>query len=724
MSELFFNLAWLIIFFPALAFAVIVLITRDNKRLSSTVAIGGMFLAWLVSLGVLLAALTDYDNLGDNPFYRYVPWAPTGMSNIEVGWMVDPLSAAGVAFVTTVCLMIFIYSQGYMTFPGHESRDRYPEAAAANLDPLYSRFFAYISLFATGMLGFVLSSNLLESLVFWEIMGLCSYLLIGFWYSKEYADPDQITPREAGMKAFLTTRIGDMMFFIGILALFAFAGTVNFREIFTPEMTEMLAQTMVTFGPLALSIPAATVIAILLFGGSVGKSAQFPLHVWLPDAMEGPTPVSALIHAATMVAAGVYLVARTYPIFVAVEPGPALNVVAAIGAFTALFAASMAVAQFDIKRVLAYSTVSQLGYMIMAMGIGAYVAGVFHLITHAFFKALLFLGSGSVIHSLEHGMHEAEHEGRALRSVGGSDPHDANDMRNMGGLSRRMRITFWTFLAGTLALTGIPPFAGFFGKDEILAHAFEEGLLHGHDIATFAWIFGTLAAFMTPFYMARQIFMVFAGEPGNDGAEKAHESPRTMTWPLIVLAFFAVFLGFVGMPENLTPIGNLFHRFLGERFQEIAPFNAIAAAISVIVALAGWAIGWLLYGLDPAAARERDPLRHLGPLWTLLNRKYFIDEIYGVTAVRGTVAFSTLNGLLDRYIVDGLVNGVGWLTNQFSLLNGLFDNYIVDGVVNGVGYVVEESARGLRLLQTGRVQNYLLVVFFSILVLVGLYFGL
>ncbi|MFQ5855723.1 MAG: NADH-quinone oxidoreductase subunit L [Anaerolineae bacterium] len=723
MSNLFFNLAWLIIFFPALAFALIVLVTRDNKELSSSLAVGGIFLSWLVSMGVFFSALSVRGHLAEEPFYRYYVWSPAGNSDIEVGWMIDPLSAAGVAFVTTVCLMIFIYSQGYMTFPSHEDPEEHPEAAAANLDPRYSRFFAYISLFATGMLGFVLSSNLVESLVFWEIMGLCSYLLIGFWYNKRYADPTKITPAQAGLKAFMTTRVGDMMFFVGIIALYAFANTVNFREIFEPATVKMLTTTTLNFSPLALTVPVATVIAILLFGGAVGKSAQFPLHVWLPDAMEGPTPVSALIHAATMVAAGVFLVARMLPIFNAVEQGPAMNIVTVIGALTALFAATMAVAQFDIKRVLAYSTISQLGYMIMALGIGAFVAGIFHLITHAFFKALLFLGSGSVIHGVEHGMYHEEGESHAPRSVGGSDPHDANDMRNMGGLSRRMRWTFLTFLAGTLALTGIPPFAGFFSKDEILAHAFEEGIGHGNSIATFAWILGTAAAFLTAFYMARQIFMVFSGDPSTDAAEHAPESPFVMTGPLMVLAFFSVVLGFVGLPENISPYGNPFHSFIGERFAA-GEFNPIVAAISVIVAAAGWVLGWFLYGLKPAAARERDPLRRLGPAWTLLNRKYFVDEVYHVTVVRATIVFSTLNGLIDQYLVDGAVNGVGWLTNQFSVLNGLFDTYVVDGVVNGIGFITDEGARGLRLIQTGRVQNYLLVVFFSVLVLVGLFFGL
>ena len=728
MSEFWFNLAWLIVFFPLLASVLIVFFTRHNKRLSGRLAVAGIAAAWVVAMGVFFSALSIGGKLAEEPFFRYFVWAPTADTAIEVGWMIDPLSAAAVAFVTTVCLMIFIYSQGYMTFPPHEDPEEYPEAAKENLDPRYSRFFAYISLFATGMLGFVLSSNLVESLLFWEIMGLCSYLLIGFWFTKRYADPNKITPPQAGLKAFMTTRVGDALFFIGIIAIYAFVGTVNFREILDHSTVEALRAATVTFPGIGLTVPAATLVALLVFGGAVGKSAQFPLHVWLPDAMEGPTPVSALIHAATMVAAGVFLVARTYPIFAAVEQSAALGVVAVIGAFTALFAATMAVAQFDIKRVLAYSTVSQLGYMMMALGIGAFVAAVFHLITHAFFKALLFLGSGSVIHGVEHGMHHAEehepHEEPAPLPPGplAPDPHDANDMRNMGGLGARMKVTFLTFLIGTLALTGIPPFSGFFSKDEILAHAFEEGILHGVSLATFAWILGTVAAFLTAFYMARQIFMVFAGDPSSDGAAHAPESTFVMTGPLIVLAVFAALLGFIGMPEDISPFGNPFHAFIGEAFPA-GKFNPTVATISIGVAAAGWIVGWLLYGRDPVAARQRDPLMALGPLWTLLYRKYFIDELYRATVVRAMVAFSRLNALIDQWIIDGIVNAAGWMTARFSWLNGLIDTYIVDGIVNGVGAITGEMARGLRLIQTGRVQNYLLVVFFSVLVLVGLFLG-
>ena len=731
MSEFWFNLAWLIVFFPLLACVLIIFVTRHNKRLSGRLAVAGIGLAWLVAMGVFISALgVGGGHLAEEPFFRYFVWAPTADVAIEVGWMIDPLSAVAVAFVTTVCLMIFIYSQGYMTFPPHEDPEAYPEAARENLDPRYSRFFAYISLFATGMLGFVLSSNLVESLLFWEIMGLCSFLLISFWFTKRYDDPHKITPAQAGLKAFMTTRVGDALFFLGIITVYAFAGTVNFRELLAPSTIEMLRTTTIVFPGVGWTVPVATVVALLVFGGAVGKSAQFPLHVWLPDAMEGPTPVSALIHAATMVAAGVFLVARTFPIFAAMEHSVALNVVTVIGAFTALFAATMAVAQFDIKRVLAYSTVSQLGYMIMALGIGAFVAAVFHLITHAFFKALLFLGSGSVIHGVEHGMHHAaehghqrDHEGETASpqpSHVAPDPHDANDMRNMGGLASRMKWTFWTFLIGTLALTGIPPFSGFFSKDEILAYAFEEGIVRGIPLATFAWVLGTAAAFLTAFYMARQIFLVFAGKPSTEAAKHAPESAFVMTGPLMVLAVFAALLGFVGMPKDISPFGNPFHAFVGEAFPA-GKFNPVPALISIGVALAGWGVGWFLYGRAPEVARQRDPLMALGPVWMLLHRKYYIDELYSATAIRATVAFSRLNALIDQWMIDGLVNAAGWMTARFSFLNGLIDNYVVDGIVNAIGWITQETARGLRLVQTGRVQNYLLVVFFSVLVLVGLF---
>jgi len=705
--ETFASIAGLIPFFPLAAFAIIVLFTNPNKRLSSNIAIGAMAISALLAVLVFLGAWGVGGRLAEEPYWSVtIPWAPIGDTVLEIGWVIDPLSATTLAMVGIVCLMIFIYSQGYMAG-----------------DPLYSRFFAYISLFACGMLGFVLSDNLLTAVIFWEIMGLCSYLLIGFWFDRPkrgvrklggvYDEFGKLSPSDSGKKAFLTTRVGDVMFLLGIWAIYARTGSLSLRHVLSEETLAELAHSVVTLIPsvitlgglsiplpFALGVPAATIIAILLFGGAVGKSAQFPLHVWLPDAMAGPTPVSALIHAATMVAAGVYLVARTFPIFAVVEHGhgPALQLVAFIGAFTALFAATMGLAQDDIKRVLAYSTISQLGYMIMALGIGAFVAAVFHLITHAFFKALLFLGSGSVIHGVEHGYHETHVEGQ-------HEPFDPNDMLNMGGLREKMPITFWTFLIGALALTGIFPFAGFWSKDEILADAFN----HGHMAI---WAVGTVAAFLTALYMARQTFLVFFGRPRTGAAGHAVESVPSMTVPLIVLAFFATVLGFAG------PTG-LFHSFVGELF-EPTRFNPAVAGISLLIAATGWAVGAWLYWRRPLVAGQPDPMKALGPIYTLLNRKYFVDEFYLLTFVKATELFSRLNGVIDLRVVDGLVNLAGIVTAAFSRLSGWIDLYIVDGVVNLVGYVTSEVSAGLRLIQTGRVQNYLLIAFFSLLVLVGL----
>ncbi len=728
------DLAFLIPLFPLAAFAIIVLFTNPNKRLSSNIAIAGIGLSTVLAYGLFFQALgVGAPDLWKRPeeLSRLYDWAPAGMARLQVGTYIDPLAAVTLVMVTTVCLMIFIYSQGYM------------KIGQPDVDPLYSRFFAYISLFACGMLGFVSAANLVQALVFWEIMGLCSYFLIGFWFAKQYADPKKITPRQAAVKAFLTTRVGDVLFLLGIVALWGFTGFINYSEIFKPETVENLAHLQVNLGPLG-TMSAATLVALLLFGGAIGKSAQFPLHVWLPDAMEGPTPVSALIHAATMVAAGVFLVARNFPIFAAgfelehIAESPALQVVAFIGAFTALFAATMGVAQNDIKRVLAYSTVSQLGYMVMGLGIGAFVAAVFHLIAHAFFKALLFLGSGSVIHGVEHSIHHAETHGHGehtplhspsvhggarggMLSVDAPDAHDTNNMFLMGGLARRMPHTFWTFLVGALALTGIFPFAGFWSKDAILADAFAEGF-----IAIYA--VGTLAAFFTAFYMARQVFLVFAGQPRHPALEEvAHkggriESPWTMVGPLIFLALASIPVGLLG-----TPFGNWFFSWLGfipftaAEFHEVPlATELLVAGVSLAVAVAGWASGWLIYGRRPLQAGQTDPLRRLGPLHTLLNRKYFVDEIYAATFVAGTVALSRLMGLVDNRLVDGMVNLSGWITARFADLNNLIDTYIVDGAVNLVGWATGELSRGLRLIQTGQVQNYLLLVFFTLLILAGM----
>jgi len=441
-----FNLAWFVPIPPFLAFLAIVLIFNRNKTISSLIAILGVVLSFALSWPIAFSAFTT-EHFGEHPIYGKLFSIPTGNSAFDIGYQVDPANALMLFMVSFLLIMIFIYSKGYMTFPHHLKKEDYPEAYAENKDPRYSRFMAYISLFATGMLGLVVSNSLLTFFIFWEIMGLCSYLLIGFWYEKESA-------RAASIKAFMTTRVGDVIMLIGMMLLYVYSepSTLVFKDILYMDNLHHLAEKMVTIPFIDVTTPLLALIAVLIFFGTVGKSAQFPLHIWLPDAMEGPTPVSAMIHAATMVSAGVFLLVRLFPLFyVAGEAAPgAMEFVAFTGAFTAIFAATIAVAQWDIKRVLAYSTISQLGFMVAALGIGAYVAAFFHLLTHAFFKALLFLGSGSVIHGVEHGAHHVHehshgHEGHddhghdhapALipRQDGVLDPSDAQDMRNMGGL--------------------------------------------------------------------------------------------------------------------------------------------------------------------------------------------------------------------------------------------------------------------------------------------------
>jgi NADH-quinone oxidoreductase subunit L len=710
MTEFFFNLTWLIPLFPLAAFAIIVLVTNRNRLLSTWIAWIGIGLAWILGWTVLFLSWSNYHELtppaSNHPVSLYS--IPTGAVDLTVGFQVDTLSGLMLFMVPFVCLMIFIYSKGYMNFGTDE------------VDSRYSRFFAYISLFACGMLGLVIAGDFVTLLVFWEIMGLCSYLLIGFWFDKSYGDPKRITPKAAGLKAFLTTRIGDVIMLSGILLLYSQVGTLTFKEIFAEETLHHLATTY-AFG----NVSWATLCALLIFGGAVGKSAQFPLHVWLPDAMEGPTPVSALIHAATMVSAGVYLVARSFPLFVAVPGGMQLSVVAFIGAFTALFASTIAVAQNDIKRVLAYSTISQLGYMIAALGVGAYVAAVFHLITHAFFKALLFMGSGSVIHGVEHGHHHAHHEGHGREEEG---EFDANDMMNMGGLLKRMPATGWTFIIGAFALTGIFPWAGFWSKDEILADAWNGFVEGGHfgvssGWAFFVWLLLTLAAFLTAFYTGRQIFLTFAGKPRTEAAKHAPESVRSMTVPLIILAVFATLLGLAG-----TPWANQFFALLGEE-AEIAghhlphgEFNLLIAGVSTGVALLGWFLGWLIYGRKPLTEKV-DPIeKPLGPVYTLLKNKYYFDELYNAIIIQPVIWFAGVCAKFDRVVIDAIVNAVGafgrWLANW---LKKAIDNPIVDGAVNGVGWITQQAGEFMRATQTGNVQNYLLVAAATVVLLLVLF---
>jgi NADH-quinone oxidoreductase subunit L len=609
------------------------------------------------------------------------------------------------------------------------------------------------------MLLMTLSDNLLLFFMAWEVMGLCSYLLIGFLYERPQA-------YRAAVKAFITTRIGDVLMMLGLTYLYTQAGSLEFGtgegQIFNPAFLARIGGEGAAFG-----LSHASAIALLLFAGTVGKSAQFPLHVWLPDAMEGPTPVSALIHAATMVAAGVFLVARTFPIFEA-DGGTALMVVAFIGAFTALFAASIALAQYDIKRILAYSTLSQLGFMVAALGIGGWVAGMFHLLTHAFFKALLFLGSGSVIHGMEAtpGIQKLHHADEYAAQ------QTAQDIRNMGGLRTRMPWTFWTYTLGYLALAGVVPFAGFWSKDEILADAF-----NGAHWVVFSVL--VVTAFLTAFYMTRQWRLVFFGayrgeqpvvyvnpeaahadhghavqtpgagvSPGSHGhavqtpgpgvstgshghghddhGHDAHHTNSGSHWhedplmiaPLVVLAAFALTAGFFNLPFAI-PGGHWLSELWG---QEGEPLNLVVAGVSLLVALGGIAAGWAFYGGAFARASDTDPLDQRAPaLFRLLNEKYRVDEIYAASFGRLTDGLALAWAWLDRAIIEGVVNGIGRLTAFFGQINFIIDDTLFNDGPDGVADGTFSTGKQVRRLQTGKAQDYVLYVFGGAVILALVY---
>jgi NADH-quinone oxidoreductase subunit L len=744
----FLQYAWLIPTLPLLGFALITFTPLRRSNLASGwAATGLMLVATLLALGLLAgvaeasasahgeaaaaasgeahgetdgeaAAATDGEAHGEGFAFpapvvvQRFAWAPAGSSTFFMGVYVDSPVAAMLAMVTIAATCIHLFSIGYM---------------ASN--PRQSRFFSFISLFTSAMLLMTLADNLLLFFMAWEIMGLCSYLLIGFLYERPQA-------YRAAVKAFITTRIGDVLMLLGLVYLWTQAGSLALGsgegEIFNPEFLRRIGSET---NPLGMS--HATGIALLIFCGTIGKSAQFPLHVWLPDAMEGPTPVSALIHAATMVAAGVFLVARTYPIFLA-DNGTALAVVTAIGAFTALFAATIAVAQYDIKRILAYSTLSQLGFMVAALGIGGWVAGMFHLLAHAFFKALLFLGSGAVIHAME--------ATPAIEKLHHRDEYaaqqTAQDIRNMGGLRTKLPWTFWTYSIGYLALAGIVPFAGFWSKDEILAHAMESDHLVVYGVLT-------LAAFLTAFYMTRQWLLVFFGEfrgekpvvfvnpepaprqfghhddhghghgHADDHADHSawHESP-TMTAALVVLASFALTAGAFNLPFDM-PGGHWLSQLWG---QEAAEINWLVAGVSMLVALSGIAVGWMAYRSAFGAAQDSDPLDARAPgLFRLLNEKYRVDELYAASFGRLTSVLALVSAFLDSILLDGIVNGVGKLTLFVSRVNYIIDDTLLNDGPDAMASGTNAAGRQTRRLQTGKAQDYVAYVFAGALALAMLY---
>ncbi len=587
-------------------------------------------------------------------------WIHIGALQVDIAFAVDPLSGLMILIVTGIGGLIHLYSIGYM----HD-------------DEAYWRFFAYLNLFTAAMLTLVLADNLVLMFVGWEGVGLCSYGLIGFWY-KEQANTT------AGNKAFIVNRIGDAGFTLGIFIIFwslfeaGHGTTAVFRDL--GHLIHHLE------GQMVWGVPAATLAALCLFVGATGKSAQIPLYVWLPDAMAGPTPVSALIHAATMVTAGVYMMARMHFLF-SLSP-VALGVVATVGALTALVAATIGLAQFDIKKVLAYSTVSQLGYMVLGVGVGAYGAAVFHLMTHAFFKACLFLGSGSVIHAMG----------------------DEQDMRKMGGLREKMPLTFWTFLISTIAIAGIPPLAGFFSKDEILWLTFSGG-------HPFLWLIGFVAAGMTAFYMFRQVFMVFFGENRADEhtKEHLHESPPVMTYPLIVLAVGALFAGFLGVPPALGG-SNILEHWLEPVFagghaahHHVEVIEYVLMVASVGIAAVGIFLAYLIYYRRSLSTETFTAVGGGVPYQAVFN-KYYVDEFYHATAVRGTLLVSWLCSAFDRNVIDFIVNGVAKVTGLVGWAVGRFDHYIIDGLVNGLADVTFGIGNRLRQIQTGNLSIYLYVI--------------
>lgn len=634
------KIIWIIPALPVFGFAITFFFGKKSSKFASILS------TVITGFCIVLSMISVFIVNSGGPFEITKNWYVTGKYSVTMGFAADGLTAMMLVVVSTVSFLIHLYSIGYM-----------------HNDSRFWMFFLYLQLFTTSMLGLVLSNNYIQLYIFWELVGLCSYLLIGFWYEKKSA-------ADAAKKAFLTTKIGDVGMFIGIFLLFFASGSAVFKDVF-----KFAANPEVTQGFITAS-------AVLLFCGAIGKSAQFPLHIWLPDAMEGPTPVSALIHAATMVAAGVYLVGRSFPLFSL--SASAMQVVAVVGVFTAIFAATIAITQNDIKKVLAYSTISQLGYMMFALGIGAYTAGMFHLMTHAFFKALLFLGSGSVIHAT-----------------------GTQDIREMGGLFRKMKITAVTFIIGTLALTGFPFTAGFFSKDYILGFAYAENKF-------IFFIIGAITAFFTAFYMFRVIFTVFFGKPKKDGIH-AHESPKVMTIPLIILAVFSIISGYFGawfIPERFS-----IDKFISlSGFEGQEPLHVTPMLIAVTVGLIGIAAAYILYFKITLAHRKIN--KWIYPLFKLLQNKYYIDEVYGFIIIRPLMKFAEFINIFDRIVIDGFINSVGKLTVTFSRAVDIFDIRAVDGAVNKVAEITYSSGRKLRRLQTGNASSYLAVMFGAVAIFV------
>jgi NADH-quinone oxidoreductase subunit L len=616
-------------------------------------------------------------------------WIQLGSFSIPMAFWFDPLSAVMTLMITFVGTLIHIYSIGYM-----------------HKDPGYWRFFAYMNLFMFSMLTLVLGDNFLLMFVGWEGVGLCSYLLISYWYQ-------DLKNARAGMKAFITNRVGDFGFTIGIFVLlWALGGTWqdSHYSFLYPERLTLIFRRVQEFAPLLIDqkiwgVAVPTLVCLFFFWGATAKSAQIPLYVWLPDAMAGPTPVSALIHAATMVTAGVYMIARLNFLFAL--SATAMTVVAVGGAVTALFAATIGLFQFDIKKVLAYSTISQLGFMFIGVGVGAYWVGIFHLLTHAFFKACLFLGSGSVIHAMHHAYHQMKNH-----------HDDPQDMRNMGGLSKYMPVTRWTYLAACTAIAGFPLMSGFFSKDEILWKAFSNSntLIPGK----YLWLLGAAAAILTALYMFRSYFLTFSGTFRGGPATETHlhESPLTITLVLKILGVLSLVGGVIGLP-HLWHLPNWLEGWLEPVFKpveglvfwrEYPPSTEwTLMIISVGIALTGFMFAYIFFkdfrSQIPFKFKQMFPRLH-----RLVFNKYYIDELYQSTLINGSVIFSKICGWFDTYIIDGLVNLIAYLGRIFSWLNGLHDTYVIDGAVNGMANLSGKFGQTIRQIQTGRIQTYLYIL--------------
>ena len=684
------EFVWLIPLIPLVGAFLngVVLRNRLSRPQVGWLAVTAVGLACLLSIAAVASFMGSPEHQEHTSFeVELYDWVPAGDLevaseggalrdfSVSLGFMLDPLSSVMILFVTFVGTLIHIYSIGYMA---HEDG--------------FQRYFTYLNLFMGAMLTLILGNNYLVMFIGWEGVGLCSYLLIGFYYQEEF-------PPYAGRKAFIVNRIGDLGFMVGLLALVSNFGSLRYSELFAT----VAANIELAESDYVLGMSVVGFITLCLFIGAAGKSAQIPLFVWLPDAMAGPTPVSALIHAATMVTAGVYMLARSNVLFQLA--GGTSQLVAIIGCATALMAATIALAQTDIKKVLAYSTVSQLGYMFLACGVGAYVAAIFHVFTHAFFKALLFLGSGSVIHAM-----------------GGEQ-----DMRQMGGLRKFMPVTYKTFLVGTIAIAGIPPLAGFFSKDEILAETF----LGGHYIL---WIVGLITAGLTALYMFRAVYLTFHGEFRGTAEQRnhLHESPTLMTMPLVVLAVGAVVAGLFGIPEgmlfNAVEGSNLFHHFLepviaelpghGEHGHLSLGVEWILILVSVAVAVFGILAAWRNYGGPVGLGHGEEWARRFPGIHRVLVNKYSVDEFYDATVVRGTWGLARQLFRFDVAVIDGIVMMARHVTVGVALLSGFFDKYVVDGLVNLVAWVLNRFSRMLRKVQSGLVSQYALVVVVGVLMLV------